>query len=390
VIAQAQAHASSGGAPARKLRVAHVITDLTTGGAEMMLLRLLQAMDGARFEAEVISLKQTRPVGDRIAALGVPVRALGMKRLPSPGDVAKLVRWLRGGRFDVVQTWMTHADLIGGLAAKAARLPVAWGLHVGKLEPRTHGWTALAVAHVNARLSRVVPDRIVCCSETTVVEQSRLGYARHKMLVIPNGFDLDALKPDAAARASVRAELGLAPDALLVGQVGRFHKQKDHQNFFAAAHRVLARFPSVNFLLCGRDVTWENPQLVEWVGGARARFHVLGERQDIPRLSAALDVACSSSSFGEAFPLVIGEAMAAGVPCVVTDCGDSALMVGATGRVVAIRDPAAFAGAVEELLALGAGGRAALGAEARRRVEERYELRQIAARYHALYQELAR
>jgi glycosyltransferase involved in cell wall biosynthesis len=238
-------------------------------------------------------------------------------------------------------------------------------------------------------LSAVLPSKIVCCSELAQRTHLELGYRGDKIVVIPNGFDLSQFKPDAEARASLRAELGLAPDALVVGQVGRFHAQKDHHNFFQAAHRVLARLPEVQFVLCGRDVTWQNAQLCEWVGADRARFHILGERGDIPRISAALDVACSSSSYGEAFPLVIGEAMAAGVPCVVTDCGDSALMVGETGRVVPIRDPAAFAEAIGGLLALGPDGRAALGAAARRRIAERFELRQIAARYQQLWRGLA-
>jgi glycosyltransferase involved in cell wall biosynthesis len=374
------------------IRVAHVITNLTTGGAEMMLYRMLQVLDRSRFDAEVFSLKQEHPVGDKIAALGIPVNALHIARVPGPSHVARLARWLRRGRFQVVQTWMTHADLVGGLAAKlAGLLPVAWGLHVGHLDRQTHGRTAIWTARLNARLSHFVPDRIVSCSETSLREHVRLGYAEHKMVVIPNGFDLNAFRPDAAARSDVRRELGLPDDALIVGQVGRFHPQKDHQTFTRAAALVHARHPDAWFVLIGRDTTWENPVLSAWIEetGARDRFRVLGSRDDVPRLTAAMDVACSSSSHGEAFPLVIGEAMGCGVPCAVTDCGDAAIMVGETGRVAPIRDPPAFARGIGELIDLGREGRTRLGLAARRHIEENYALHAIAARYDALYAELA-
>ncbi len=378
-------------AGARPLRVAHVITSLLTGGAEWMLYRLVKASDRSHFVPEVFSLKDKGPMGEKLEALGVPVRGLEMDpRRPNPLAVVKLAGWLKSGGFDVVQTWMTHADLVGGLAARLAGVPVAWGIHVGQLDPAIHGRVAIWTAKLNARLSHVLPARIVCCSELSEQTHGALGYRRDKMIVIPNGFDLSAFKPDQTARAEIRAELGISDGAVVIGQVGRFHKQKDHANFFAAARKVLNRFPDTRFVLCGAGVDWRNEELAAWTGGDRAHFHLLGERADIPRLTASFDIACSSSSFGEAFPLVIGEAMACAVPCVVTDCGDSALMVGDTGRVVPIRDADAFARACEELIALGAGGRAALGRAARARVQERYELSRIVERYQALYRELAR
>jgi glycosyltransferase involved in cell wall biosynthesis len=374
------------------LRIAHIITDLQTGGAEVMLLRLLQRMDRARYAAEVFSLRQTQPIGDRIAELGVPVRALHLKKVPNPAGLVKLTGWLRAGRFDVVQTWMTHADLIGGMAAAAAgRLPVAWGLHVGKIDVAVHGRAALWTARVNALLSRRVPARIVCCSETSRQEHAQLGYDAGRMVVIPNGFDLSVFRPSPAARELLRAELGAPASAPLIGHVGRFHPQKDHRNLVEAARRVLARHQHARFVLAGKDLDWDNAALAGWVrdAGIADRFHLLGPRDDVPRLMAAFDVAVSSSSFGEAFPLVIGEAMASGVPCAVTDCGDSRLMVGDTGRVAPVQDAEALAQAITSLLSLDADARAALGRAARQRIEERYALDAIVARYHTLYDELA-
>ncbi len=375
----------------RRLRVWHVITGLNTGGAEVMLYRLLGRRDAAGSDVEVVSLTDVGPIGEKIRALGVPVRALGLARAaPNPVRAARLVYWLARERPDAVQTWMHDSDLVGGLAAFAARVPVAWGIHQGEYELRDAGQRRTRrVASVLARLSRFVPARIVCCSETSRRVHAGIGYDARKLVVIPNGFDVGAFRPDPAARPAVRAELGIPDGAPIVGHVGRAHPQKDHATFFAAAALLGARRPDVHFVLCGDGVS-ENAPLARGVDPAvRARVHLLGRRDDIPRLTAAFDLLASSSSFGEAFPLVIGEAMACGVPCVVTDAGDSALMVGATGRVVPRRDPRALADAWADVLALPGEERARLGRAARARVEEHYTLERCVGRYEALYREMA-
>jgi glycosyltransferase involved in cell wall biosynthesis len=210
------------------------------------------------------------------------------------------------------------------------------------------------------------------------------------MVVLPNGFDLDAFQPDPAARGSVRQELGISEETPLIGLVARFHPQKDHHNFMQAAAQLHARLPNVHFLLCGAGVTPENPALAQWVeeAGLRANVHLLGVRQDVPRLSAALDIATSSSS-GEGFPNVVGEAMACGVPCVVTDVGDAALIVGETGRVVPPHDAQALADAWHDLLNAGEDYRYELGMAARRRVQECFSMTTISRRYEQLYEEIA-
>jgi glycosyltransferase involved in cell wall biosynthesis len=143
-------------------------------------------------------------------------------------------------------------------------------------------------------------------------------------------------------------------------------------------------------LLCGDGITWANAKLAGWIEerGLRDCFHLLGRREDIPRLSAALDVVCSSSAYGEAFPNVLGEAMACGVPCVATDVGDSAYIIGNTGKVVPPNDPQSLAGAVVELLELPANRRHELGEDARRRMQQNFDIRAVVNRYEQLYNSL--
>lgn len=373
------------------MKIVHVITALTTGGAQMMLLRLLGRLDGLAVRAEVVALDGVGPIADRLRALGVPVRLLKMPRgWPDPAALCRLAAWIRASRADALQTWLYHADLVGGLAGRLVGIPVAWNLRHSNLDRRASRWRTRFTVRACARMARWVPAQIVCCSEATRRVHAALGYPLELMTVIPNGFDLDVFRPDPAVRAAVDAELGLPADAFRVGLVARFDPQKDHRTFLAAAARLRERVPGAHFVLCGSGVSADNRALTSIVraAGFAESVHLLGERADVPRITAALDVA-TSSSITEGFPNAIGEAMAAGVPCVVTDVGDSAEVVGETGRVVPPRDPQALAAAWLDLHALGASGRARLGAAARRRIADRFDLGVVARRYESLYRQLA-
>ena len=371
----------------------HVITTLGPAGAETMLCRVASAMDGSRFENEVVSLTGILDQAEKMQAIRVRVRTLGMKTsVPNPWLVMRLAQWIRESKPDVIHTWMYHANLVGALAARlAGNVPVVWGIHHSAFDPRVDKRRTMLVNRACALLSRKFPARIVCCSEASLRIHKKLSYATEKLEVIPNGFDLEQVKPDPAARASLREELGIPGDAILIGIAARFHSQKDHRNFVRAAARLHEQIPDVHFLLCGLDINWQNPQLAGWIdaAGIRDRCHLLGLRRDVSRLFAGIDIATTASISGEAFPLVIGEAMACGTPCVVTDVGDSALIVGETGRVVAPGDPDALAEAWRKLIEAGPGVRHSLGMAARRRVQQHFALPTIVERYQAIYAQLA-
>jgi glycosyltransferase involved in cell wall biosynthesis len=374
-------------------RVVHIISGLGVGGAERSLLELLRVMDRRAFESTVVSLSDAGPVAESIRELGIGVSALGMSRSrPSPFGLAGLARAVRRLRPDVVQTWMYHADLLGGLAARIPpATPAAWGIRHSDFAPETTSVRTLRVVRLCAALSRALPARIVCCSHVARRIHEEMGYDAAKMLVIPNGFDLGVFRPDPAARDSVRAELGVPRESVLIGAVGRYHPQKDHANLIAAAGILVGGGADVHFVMCGDGIDDGNRELAELLarGGIARRAHLLGRRDDVERIFASLDIATSSSSYGEASPRVVGEAMASGVPCAVTDVGDSAIIVGDTGRVVEPRNASALAAAWDALLALGPDGRRRLGETARARVREHYDIRETGACFGALYEELA-
>lgn len=370
------------------IRVVHVITDLNVGGAELALYRLLAASDQSRMAASVISLTDVGPVGERIRALGLEVRALDMQVATRvPRAPLQLFLALREARPDVVQTWMYHADLFGGLAARMAGVRhTVWGLRMSDIAPGTEKWTTQAVVRASARVSRSVPARILCCSEAVRRAHVDIGYAPERMVVIGNGFET---RDAAGGRTSLREELGLPEDVPVIGRVGRFHPMKDYATFAAAAGLVQRHVPEARFVMCGRDVVATNRELVGMFEAAGVRgLHLLGRRDDMDRVYGTLDVLCSSSSSGEGFPNVIGEAMSHGVPVVTTDVGDSANIVGTAGAVVPPADPQALGRALVDLLEMEREHRRRLGEQAQARIRDHFSMERMVSGYEALYRGL--
>jgi glycosyltransferase involved in cell wall biosynthesis len=372
-------------------RILHVITGLAMGGAEIMLYKLLQ-LHRDQFDCQVISLTGEGPVATKIQALGIPVRTLEMSRsFPGPFAVSRLAKWMRAAQPDLIQTWMYHADLVGGLAAwLAGGLPLVWGIHNTTLDANLTKTRTRLVVTMNARLSHWLPEQIISCSEKARELHIRKGYDRNKFTVIPNGFDLRDFKSDPDARVWLRSSLQLPPKTQMIGHVARFDPQKDYPNLLAAAAILRKTEPNVHFVLCGDGLSQDNDVLMDWVRSHQLqdRVHLLGRREDIARVMAAFDVGTLTSAYGEAFPNVVGEMMACEVPCVVTDVGDSDLMVGDTGKVVPPRTPTALAGAWAEFLHMPEPQRHEYGQAARDRIRKHFAIEEIAHRYANVYRSL--
>jgi len=357
----------------------------------MMLYKLLQH---GRFGApvQVIVLGGEGEIGGRIRRLGVDVQTLGMRPgVPNPFVLVKLIRILRRNRPDVLSTWMYHADLLGGLAGRMLRIPVVWGVRNSTLDVHASKPATRLVMRLCAGLSHFVPHRIITCADRARDVHVNLGYKESIFDVIPNGFELSDFFPSTDARSSVRKEIGVSEDTLLVGLVGRFDPQKNLEGFIEAAGQTIKVIPSVKFVMVGRGIESTNESLKSAMrqSGAEESILMLGRREDVSRLMASFDVLVSSSSFGEAFPNVIGEAMACGVPCVVTDVGDSANIVGSTGVVVRPHDVSGLSRGTIYLLTLPAEERRKLSAECRQRVRSAYDIADIAAQYRHAFTAVA-
>jgi glycosyltransferase involved in cell wall biosynthesis len=321
----------------------------------------------------------------------VPFDSLGMSRgIPDPIAAVRLLRIIRRTRPDILQTWMYHADLLGLLVGKLTHVPtILWNLRCSSMDAAHSGWVSSLVRRALISLSPY-PDAVLANSQAGLHFHQTLGYRPQQWVLIPNSLDLAHFRPDAQARVLLRQELGLSANARVIGLVARYHPVKDHPTFISAAEQLANRDPNTHFVLVGMWVNSENTQLMQLIEstGFRQRFHLLDQRLDVAQITAGLDIACSSSS-AEGLSNTIIEAMACGVPCVVTNVGDSALVVGDIGKVVPPKEPQAFARACEQLLNVAPGERLELGRRARKRIEERFSLPSIVALYERLYEQVA-
>lgn len=370
--------------------VCHVITSLATAGAQKMLLKLVTRLDRRRFASAVVTLVDG-PVGGELRAAGIPVLALApRKRPPSPTALPRLRRWLRAQNPALIHGWLYHGNLLGSVcsALVPGRVPVLWNIRTTLGAVETEKRLTMLLMRLGARWSGRTA-RIVYASQVGRRQHEGVGYDRRRGLVIPNGFDCTSFKPDPAARRGVRDELGLPHDAVLVGCVARYHPVKGHQTLLEAAAAVAYALPATHFLLIGQGVDPANAGLGALVTrlGLGGRVHLLGERPDVARLTAAFDVSVLAS-LSESWPNVIGEAMACGVPCVVSDVGDAAAIVGACGRVVAPADSIALAREILALLRLPADEWRRLGAAARDRIVGEFTLEHVTNLYSRLYDEV--
>jgi glycosyltransferase involved in cell wall biosynthesis len=367
----------------------HVIVGLGTGGAEVNLHRLVREMDRSRFQNVVVSMVRPGPIANEIEKAGTPVISLDLRQgSPNPFAIFKLARFIKEWKPDLIQTWMSHADLLGGLTAKFfSDVPVVWNIR--NSDSGSQKMMTSLVAHFCALTSSWLPVRIVSCSNAGRDCRTKIGYSASRIEVIFNGYDVSHFRPAPGEVNLLRKELGIQPDIKLIANIARYHPLKDHACFLSAARLIRDAESRVLFVMCGDGVTWENEDLVNKVDhlGLRDCVLLLGRRRDINLIMAASAVLVSSS-ISEGFPNVIAEAMACNTICVATDVGDSRDIIGGTGFVVPPSNPQALAEKVIDALHLTDNPEMKMPA-GRDRVAAKFSLRSMVARYEALYEEIA-
>lgn len=303
--------------------------------------------------------------------------------------VPRLVRIIRSSNPHIVQSWMYHANLLGGIAAKMSGVKkTIWGIRHTSLNQNKA--TTKAVSWMCAKLSRLIPSEIVCCSDSAARIHAEYCYDPAKLKVIYNGYNIQEFAPSAVLRKGTRNDLGVSENQWVIGMVGRWNPQKDHRNFLEALSLLPANL-DVTCLLIGPGVADDNDRLNKAIDeyGVSHRIRLLGPRSDIPAIMNALDVHVLSSAYGEAFPNVVAEAMACGTPCVVTDVGDAAMIVGNDEWVVPPKRPDLLAEAImKALAAVEHEGRDVVGDRCRDRIVENFSLQRMVGDYQALWERI--
>ena len=303
----------------------------------------------------------------------------------------KLIRLLRKQRPDIVQTWMYHADLLGGLAARlAGSCSVVWNIRSTAIPQGAMSMTFWLV-RLCAIFSYFIPDRIICCANSAKTAHIKLRYAAHKITAIPNGYVFSAFELHSDSRAKARRELGFDDGDTVIGVVGRFDPLKDFHNFVSAASYMATKRGHVKFLMVGRGNEWSNAILRGWIerAGLVKSFHLVGQQTDVAYFLSAMDIFCLSSA-SEAFPNVVVEAMGIGLPCVVTRAGDAADILGDDGFVVPVKDSISLADALLRMCDLDPVDRKMLGERNAKKVREEYGIEKIRRKYEEVYDEVSR
>ncbi len=366
------------------VNIVHIITGLGAGGAERALHSLLSGGLQDRFHNHVISLTGESHYGPLLRDAGISVSALGMvPGRPGPSALWNLRRLVRATSPDLIQGWMYHGNLAASLAryfgGRGTRL--AWNIRMSREGGAATKGSTNALIRLGARVS-TQPDAILYNSIRSRTQHEAEGYARDRGRVMVNGFDTGKWCPDSDAAPRLRQRIGVPPGKRLVGYVARAHPHKDPANLFAAFVRGAARDPASHLVCVGSGLAEAAPADLD-----RSRVSFLGEISDIHRIMPAFDVLCLSSAV-EGFPNVIGEAMACAVPCVSTDVGDAARIVGDTGWIVPPGDSTALADALLRALACADDELISRGAAARDRIVSDYSLTAAVAAYDALYTQL--
>ena len=373
------------------MRVLHVITGLGQGGAEAVLFRLIQTSSSPDMHT-VVSMRDEGFYGERLRSLGASVSALeiGSQR----GFLSaffKLRQVVRDVAPDVIQTWMYHADLLGGLVGRIEQVPVVWGLHNSNFEKKHTKSLTRKVVGLCAVLSRFVPRKIVTCSNVARALHEEIGYCRSKFKLIQNGVSVGEFARDVDAGSDVRRLLGIPENHLVYVNVARFHPQKDHGNLIEAFERAFSDRDDVHLILCGAGVSADNRDFSTLLRDRKSvgRIHCLGSRSDVAKILSGSDYFVLSS-LGEAFPCSIVEAMASELPCIVTDVGDCSEIVGDTGWAVSACSPTQLESALRTTSQITTEKRAEIGERARSRVIENYTIEKMSKEYDVIWREVCK
>lgn len=371
-------------------KIAHVIIGLNVGGAELMLQRLvLNKSKKDHFEHSVISLTDLGVIGPKLQQQGVDVYGLGMTSLVSlPLMFLKMRKLLKKIKPDVVQTWMYHSDLIGGLAAKSLGIEnIIWGIRNTQLNTNKSSLRN-SIVNLCAKLSYSIPNQIACVANTamdTHVKQG--GYDASKMLVIPNGFDVHRFRANEIKRLELRNKLDIESDELVIGNIGRFDPVKNHENFIKACIELLQKGYKFKVLLAGRDVDLNNHAISKLFKNSLLyeSFIFLGEIDDTPSFYNAIDVFCLCS-YTEGFPNVLGEAMATEKVCFTTDAGDAWIVLSDNGFRIDSTSSASIEMALEtKVLNKKINDLNSIGYEARLSIVNNYSMDRIVSQFESLY-----
>ena len=377
----------------KKIKILHIINSLSIGGAERMLFNIISSSNISEFDISVFSLKAKCESSVEIEKLGIPVLYFNvLKKQDFIFRFLKILLEIVKLKPDLVQTWLYQSNLIGGIATKiVSSSKIVWSLHSTLLKSNVTKKSTKIIVRLSSMLSKYIPDKIICCSNSSYSAHKKIGFDTNKMIVIPNGINLSEFNYSNSKKSFLLNKLNIDDDKVkVIGMVGRYHKMKRHDIFFHAAKIISDEHPFLHFLICGNRINSTNDELMAEIKifEINSKIHLLDNYYDMSELYSSLNLLVVTSSFGEAFPLTICEAMACKIPVISTDVGDCAQIIGDMDMVVPINDPILLAEKIEKVICLDKKNISKIGEKNRIRIKRLFEIKDISKRYENQYQKL--
>ncbi len=364
------------------IRIMFLIRSLERAGAERQLVELVKQIDYQQFEIAVATFYEQGVLSAEIKNIkGIKLIGLGKKgRWDVFGFLQRLNTEVRIFRPHILHGYLDVGNILAWIIGRLNGAKVIFGVRASNMDFSRYDWTVRLVYQLVA-LSAWFSDKIIVNSNVGLEYHKKQGFPSHKMTIIHNGIDTQKFKPDSMLREKTRKMLGVQTNDILIGTIGRLDPMKDHQTFLRAAAIVSKIHASTKFVCIGRtsEPYFSQIQSLAHELDLETNLQWVEEQQDIQDFYNALDIFVSSSSYGEGFSNVIGEAMASGTPCIVTDVGDSSLIIGQTGKSVPPQNLSLLAEAIIKLVQSSHETRKELGLKARRRIIEKFSLNKMVA-----------
>lgn len=367
-------------------KIAFIITGLSRGGAERMLIKILKAISRKEFTPAVFCLTKNLALKPEIEALGIQVYSYNFNSIL--GMIPSLFSFIRDCRNfvpDILQGWMYHGNILAWVARRFCRAKLIFGIRASLYDFKFERSLTRGIIRLGAFLSKS-SDKIIYVSSVARTQHEDIGYAEQG-ITLANGFELDKFNPDQQLRQEYRDRFQISDEIIIIGYFARFHILKGHYDLIQAFAQIHRKYSKTRLILAGMGIDESNSKINQVLRDKKLDQAVLllGELSNPENVLPALDIFVSPSH-QEGFPNVVGEAMACGVPCVVTDVGDSALAVGETGYVVPPMEPRALAAAICQMIEDPL--RQAKGGQARERIETEFSLSAIVKKYEDVYQNI--
>jgi len=361
------------------------IRSLQIGGSERQVVSLAKSMAELGHEVHVATVASGGPLEAELE--GVP-----NIHLRSPGGsgmtgklkyLLRLRSLIKSNEIDAVYGFLPTPNLALLIARTLRHRPsITFGVRSSGLDLTQYSSRVKWALRLEKWLS-ILADRVITNSKAALEEYRQKGYPYSKLAHVPNAIDTDRFKPDPADRNKLRNQINISTDAPVVGLFARLHPMKDHLTFLQAAKILVESTPNVRFICAGGT----SPEYSNYERRIKANATELGldnivlwlgPRNDPEKLMAACDLTTLTSNSGEGFPNSVAESMACGIPCVVTNVGDSPDIVSTYGASVAPADPEQLALKWKAILEQNASKKAEMAMQARESILARYSPAAIA------------